>query len=605
MAIVDNIHSLKRQLKYVPQTIRLVYQASKHYFIIWFFLLIIQGVLPAVIVYLTAPLVDGIAQLIKSGGSRDMLYGIVPLAVAMGAAVLIKEVSGSVLVWVRTVQSEHVRDAIHERIHAKAIALPLKFYEDPSYYDMLHRARVDALNKPTELLENFGTLLSNTITFVSMLLIVATFAWWLPLVLVFSLSPALYIVFKYVIAHDRYRIRNTMNTRQTHYLDWILTERSAAMELRIFNLGRFFKHRFQSLRSTLRAELLAIARSEMLAKIATRMFAVLVAALIFLWVILQAFQGRVTLGGVAMFYQAFNQSQKLLQTLLSSIGSVYKNILFIENFFEFLELDEGREEGVSKTPFTLEKSIRFEAVDFAYPNVAHRALKNFSIEFQAGKITAIVGSNGAGKSTLVKLLSRFYEPQNGNIYLDDKPLSMIGGDELRRNITFMFQHPMEYSDSVRANLAFADIEQKYSDDALMDAAKVAGTDHLIKGFAKGLDTQLGRWFGEVELSTGEWQRLALSRTFLKQAKIIILDEPTSAMDSWAETEWLQKFKVLAEEHTVIIITHRLTTAMHADQIYVMDDGSVVESGTHDSLLEQQGMYADSWTRQTQLNFVSG
>ena len=596
---MKSLIKLKRLMRYIPRTIRLVYDASHIYFVVWLILLVIQGALPALIVFLTAPLVDGISHIVKSGGNEQALYDVIPLFLAMGFAVIAKDVVGSVLGWVRSVQSQYVSDAIYERIHAKAIALPLKYYEDTAYYDKLHRARIDAMSKPTALLENFGTLLSNTITFVSMLIIIATFAWWLPLVLVFSLAPVLVIVFKYVNARNRYRLRNTQKIRRTHYYDLVITDRNAAMEIRIFNLGQRFKGYFQQLRIALRTELLKITKDEMIAKLLSRLFAMFVATLIFIWLIFEALHGRVTLGGMAMFYQAFNQSQKLLQTLLGSVGSVYKNILFIENFFEFLDIDVERTVSGKQTAFKLHKAIRFENVTFAYPHSEKPALRNFNVTFKAGEITAIVGSNGAGKSTLVKLISQFYRPQAGTVYLDDVPLERIDNDALRRNITFMFQHPMQYNENVRDNIAFADITKSFDDKTIMQAAEVAGTDHMIHDFKRGLDTELGRLFGEEELSTGEWQRLALSRTFLKDAQIIILDEPTSAMDSWAEAEWLVRFKELAKEHTVIIITHRLTTALHADQICVMDHGRVVESGTHDTLLAQDGMYAASWKRQTQ------
>ena len=597
---MKKIRYVKQQLRYVPRTIRLVYDASHAYFVVWLVLLIIQGIIPALIVFLTAPLVDGISDVVRSGGDEQTLFALMPLALAMGGVIISKDLVNSVLGWVRSVQSEYVRDAIHARIHAKAIALPLKFYEDTAYYDKLHRARIDAMSKPTALLENFGSLLSNLITFISMLIIIAAFAWWLPFILAFSLAPVLLIIFKYVNMHNRYRMRNTQKIRRANYYDWIMTDRNAAMEIRIFSLGTRFIQIFQELRLTLRTELLKITRDEMIAKLLSRIFAMCVAALIFIWLIFEALHGRVTLGGMAMFYQAFNQSQKLLQTLLGSVGSVYKNILFIENFFEFLDIDVEQTPSDKPKAFQLQEAIRFDNVTFAYPHSEKPALQDFNVTFKAGEITAIVGSNGAGKSTLAKLISQFYQPQEGGIYLDNMPLSSISNDELRRNITFMFQHPMQYSESVRDNIAFADVSKRFDDDTIMHAAaEVAGSDRMIRAFKRGLDTELGRMFGEEELSTGEWQRLALSRTFLKDAQIIILDEPTSAMDSWAEAEWLVRFKELAKAHTVIIITHRLTTALHADQICVMDHGRVVESGTHDMLLAQDGMYAASWKRQTQ------
>lgn len=594
-----DVRNLKRQMRYIPRTVRLVYDAAHVYSILWLILLVLQGFIPAAVVFLTAPLVDAISDVVKSGGDVSTFHALMPLALAMGGVLILREATNALLGWVRSVQAEYVRDAIHGKIHTKALLLPLKYYEDTAYYDKLYRARVDALSKPTALLENFGMLLSNSITFVSMLIIIATFAWWLPLVLLFSLMPVLYLVFKYVVILNDYRMRTTQKVRRSQYYDWILTDRTTAMEIRIFDLGKRFLEQFQRIRTQLRTELLRIMRSEMITKILSQIFALFVAALIFAWVLWQALHGRVSLGGLAMFYQAFSQSQKLLQTLLSSVGSVYKNVLFIENFFEFLDIDIEEGETRDKRPFSLKSAIRFDKVGFHYPHSEKQALHDFSVTFEAGKTTAIVGSNGAGKSTLVKLISNFYQPQAGAIYLDEVALNEIDPRELRSNITFMFQHPVEYSEDVRTNIAFADSARTFDDETILKAAKVAGADDMIGNFKNGLDTQLGRMFGDEELSTGEWQKLALSRTFLKEAQIIILDEPTSAMDSWAEAQWLKRFKVLAKDHTVIIITHRLSTALHADTIHVMDKGGIVESGDHKTLLAQEGMYATSWKKQTQ------
>jgi ATP-binding cassette subfamily B protein len=215
-----------------------------------------------------------------------------------------------------------------------------------------------------------------------------------------------------------------------------------------------------------------------------------------------------------------------------------------------------------------------------------------------GRIVAIVGPNGAGKSTLLKLLCRFYDPDNGSITIDGRDLKDFATDDLRRLITVLFQQPFHYNTTVRENILYGDLKLEATESEINAALRAAGAEDIVKRLPEQEQTLLGRWFpGGAELSVGEWQRIALARAFLRRAPIIILDEPTSALDPWAEADWLDRFRQLAYGRTSIIITHRFTTAMHADVIHVMDRGRIIESGSHQNLLAQNGLYAQSWSRQ--------
>ncbi len=209
-----------------------------------------------------------------------------------------------------------------------------------------------------------------------------------------------------------------------------------------------------------------------------------------------------------------------------------------------------------------------------------------------GRVVAIVGPNGAGKSTLVKLLCRFYDPEAGSITIDGTDLRDFDVDELRRQITVLFQEPVHYNASVRENIGLGDLSKLGEAALVRAAAEAAGAEAFIRRLPKGYENLLGHWFDKgVELSVGEWQRLALARAFLRDAPIVILDEPTSAMDPWAEADWLRRFRELASGRTALLITHRFTTAMVADEIHVIEDGRVLESGSHQQLIAQRGRYA--------------
>jgi len=251
-------------------------------------------------------------------------------------------------------------------------------------------------------------------------------------------------------------------------------------------------------------------------------------------------------------------------------------------------------------------SIRFREITFRYPGTMRPVLQDFDLTVPAGEVAAIVGPNGAEKSTLIKLLCRFYDPGAGSIELGGVDVRDLPLAELRRQITVLFQDTVRYNATVAGNIGMGDLSAASSAAQIETAARAAGADEIVARLPQEYETQLGTWFeGGTDLSVGEWQRIALARAFLRQAPIIVLDEPTSAMDSWAEMDWLSRFRALASGHTAIIITHRFTTAMHADTIHVMHQGYIVESGNHNEGLARGGRYARSWIAQMQLANADG
>ena len=595
----QRLRKLTQQLPYLPAALQLVWTAAPRYTAVWFILLLSQGLLPVATVYLTRTAVNDLAAAFSSPQSESLRQALITL-ILLVAVMLGTELLRGLNRWVQAAQSEHVTEHIKQRIHHQAITLDLSYYETPAYYDMLNRARNEASSMPLSLVQNIGRLIQNSITLIAMIAVLLPYGIWIPFALVFGTLPAVAVVVRLNLRMHDWQYKRAQLRRRVNYYDYTLTNSVDAAELRLFALGPIFIERFQTALVQLRRERLGFLRQEVLTELLAAFLGLATVGTTLAILAWQAITTGGSLGDLALFYQAVNQGQKLAGTLLGGVGQIYKNLLFLENLFAFLALEPTLPEPQhsTSTAIPFQRQIELKQVTFIYPGSEHKALDNFSLTIPAGKIVAIVGENGAGKSTLIKLLTRLYDPDEGEVLLDGRPLPDYPLAQLRRLFTVLFQVPVQYQETVYENIAFGDWTAEPDTTAVEQAAAAAGADAPIRKLPDGLESLLGKRFGGSELSVGEWQRVALARAFLRQASVIILDEPTSAMDSWAEAAWLARFRDLAAGKTAVIITHRFTTAMQADTIHVMVGGQVIESGTHTQLIAQRGHYATSWQAQS-------
>jgi ATP-binding cassette, subfamily B, bacterial len=591
------------QLPYLPRAMALVWASARRWTVAWASLLVVQGALPVANVFIIKLLVDRLVLAHGPDAARREAPAVLLLVALTAGLVLLSESLRSVMGWVRAAQSELVQDHIARLIHGQSVAVDFAFYEAPDYFDKLHRARYESSHRPVALLENLGGLLQNSITLAGMLAVLVVSNAWLAVVLLTSALPGLYVTLGHALRQHHWRRRVTADERRSWYYDWLLTGSEAAAELRLFDLGGHFRSAYQVVRGRLRAERLDHVRRQAVAEVAAGAVSLLMVTAALLWVVWQTLGGAVTLGGLVLFYQAVWQCQRATRAALENVAQVYTNSLFLGDLFEFLALGPEVCDPLRPVspPRELEQGISFKRVTFSYPGSGREALRGFDLDIPAGQFTAVVGMNGAGKSTLVKLLCRLYDPDSGSIEFDGIDLRDMPVAEVRRMVSVLFQEPLHYSATAGENIAVGSKGDEIDVTAVRVAARSAGADECVGRLPDGYDNLLGKWFeGGAELSVGEWQRVALARAFLRRAPVIILDEPTSAMDPWAEAHWLARFRHLAAGRTAVVITHRFTTAMHADVIHVMDGGRIVESGSHDELVEAGGLYSQSWLAQARL-----
>lgn len=560
--------------------------------LLWLCLLLLNGVAPLGLLLSSRYVLHRI-ELSKSWDAAWL--GICGL----GAILILTPVLAACLNFIRVRLADIIQQSLSETLHQHVQQLPYSFFDDSHAYDQFHRARLDALQQPFNLLEQSGSLLQNSVVFVGAASVLAGYAFWLPMLLIASALPGLLFIAKHTLNIVQSNQKMTPLKRKSQYFSWIMTERSFAAEIRAFSLATFFSLKYHKLVNELRFTQAQIEVAEWRSEVLAAFFAMAGFCIAILMVLQLYFAGKMATTDLVIIFQAFLMGQRILRSILEASGKLYRAGAFLEDLRTFLLRPVNKQSKSSVVLSPLKEGIRFSDVCFSYPESAVSALRQFNFFAPAGKITAIVGANGAGKSTLIRLLCQLYKPDSGTILFDGVSTEKLSEEDIRASITVLFQDPAQYEGSAEANIRLN--LESLDDVMLKDAIEAAGAAEVIARLPQHEKTLLGKRFGGGELSGGEWQRLALARAFVRNAPIVILDEPTSALDTWSESDWFDRFKTWAVGRTAILITHRFTTAMQADCIHVMDEGRVVERGTHLELLALNGEYAKGWMGHTVLH----
>ncbi len=566
-------------------------------------LVILNGALPLAGLYALKLVIDAIS-VGPSSADRSAMFGQVAYLVALlGCVYILEDLLRKITTYVNTKQGEIFTDQMHDVLHKKSIQMDLAYYENSSYYDTLFRAQQDAPYRPIRIANNLLQLCQSSVSLIAIIVLLVSIHWSVPALLVCAGLPGVLVSFRFAERYFSWQRQKTSSERQAGYFGWMLSRDAHAKEIRLFDLGSLFAERFRILREEIRRERLQLLAKRSMAELGAELVPLLATFGLYIFLAYKALQGLLTLGDLIMFFQAAQRARSYCGEFLKSLTGLYENSLFLSNVQEFLRLtpkvlDPIRPKRVSGP---LKDGIVFKDVSFQYSNSEHMVLNSFNLVIKAGEHIALVGENGAGKTTLIKLLCRFYDPTMGSITLDGIDLREMCIKDIRKEISVVFQDYVRYQQTARDNIWFGNIDLNPDDILIAEAARQSGADEVIRKLGNGgYSTMLGKWFENgAELSAGEWQKIALARAFLRRSQIVVLDEPTSFMDAKSEYEVFERFNRLVSRKTAILVSHRLSTVKMVDRIYVLENGKIAESGTHDELIRLSGRYAYLFDRQAQ------
>ncbi len=589
-------------LRHLPAFLRLIWQTSPALTLANIVLRLIRAALPLAMLYVGRLILDDIVQLTKLPAASRALPPVFGLVALEFGLVLLADALGRGVALLDSLLGDLFANASSVRLMRHAAELDLDQFEDSTFYDKLERARRQTLSRSV-LMSQVLAQGQDAVTLVLLAGGLVAFQPWLLGLLLLAVVPAFlgeshFNERSYSLSHSW-----TPERRELDYLRQTGASDETAKEVKIFGLSAFLINRFSTLSDQFYTQNKALALKR--ASWGTVFAAVGAAGYYgaYLYIIKQAVGGAISIGQLTFLAGSFARLRSLLESILSRFSQVADGALYLQDFFDFFQITPRivrptLGQAVRPFPRPIRQGFTFEDVGFKYKNAEKWALRHLSFELKSGEKLALVGENGAGKTTLVKLLARLYDPSEGRVLLDGHDLREYDPAELRQEIGVIFQDFVRFQLPAGQNLAVGRIEERTNQPRIEQAAHQSLADSVIAKLPLGYDQMIGRRFnGGVDLSGGEWQKIALGRAYMREAQLLILDEPTAALDARAEYEVFQRFKELTQGKTAVLISHRFSTVRMADRILVVENGRVQEIGSHEELLAKDGRYAELFALQ--------
>ncbi|MCI0470351.1 MAG: ABC transporter ATP-binding protein/permease [Candidatus Aminicenantes bacterium] len=563
-------------------------------------LIIIEGIFPAVNLWIGKLIVDSVVQGIGQGS--EAFYKVIYYLVILLLVQLLSNIISYAGAAIQTLLGDIVAHKIDVRVIEKSTSLDLFYYDDSRFYDKLSRAQREATSRPLTIISTLFKLIQNSITITSMIFVLLRLHWGAVALLVFVAVPQLFMQAKYAKKGYSLLFSQTQDSRKLFYLSYILTSISHFKEIKLFNLGSYLIERYKKVFQKTFNENKKLVLKKNLGAFLVSFLSVVSYVVVYAYAIYVTINRDITLGDLTLYAGAFSRGQGVINSIISNLASLYENNLFIKNLFTFLDLEPRIAAPAMPLllPERIEHGIEFRNVSFKYPGAGKWVLKDLNLKIQPDENIAIVGENGAGKTTIVKLLSRMYDPQEGEILLDGVDIKEFDPSRYQEMIGVIFQDFSQFQLTARENVGLGNIVEINNLDRIKKAAAKSGADHVIGRLPRGYESVLGKYFDEgSELSIGEWQKIAIARAFMRDSKILILDEPTASLDARTEYEIFQQFQELCRDKISLLVSHRFSTVRMADSIVVLEAGRIVEEGSHDELMRLGQKYAAMFNMQAE------